>query len=348
MFEPLTARRPVLIPEVTDADVESLAHSPEHLRVLRALEIRSLIVVPLLARGRPLGAIALLSSRRSRHYGEPHLRLAQELARIAALTIGNALLYGSAQRAIAMRDEFMAIVAHDLRGWLGVILMQCELGGCRSGEGECTTGGGSEVIDRAADQMKHLIRDLLDVTSMEAGLLRVEQARVPAARIVTECVEAHRPLAASAALELAVEALPDLPDVWADRDRLSQVLENLVGNALKFTEPGGRVAVGARRQASDVEFWVSDTGEGIAEHDLPHVFDRFWQARRTERLGTGLGLPIAKGIVEAHGGRIWALSRLGAGSTFHFTVPVAASGAQRTAERPRPADGGVQARPRAS
>jgi signal transduction histidine kinase len=124
----------------------------------------------------------------------------------------------------------------------------------------------------------------------------------------------------------------DIPEVWADLDRLLQVFENLVGNAVKFTEPGGRITVGAARRGDDVLFWVADTGAGIAAEDLPHLFDRFWQARKATRRGAGLGLPIVKGIVEAHGGRIWVESTLGRGSTFFFTIPTMPRAEQRQGE----------------
>ncbi len=114
-----------------------------------------------------------------------------------------------------------------------------------------------------------------------------------------------------------------VPEVWADADRLLQILENIIGNALKFTKPGGRVTVGVSRQNSQVLFRVSDTGPGIEPEDVPHLFDRFWQARKARRQGAGLGLPIVKGIVEAHGGRVWVESVPGRGSTFFFTIPAA-------------------------
>jgi signal transduction histidine kinase len=166
---------------------------------------------------------------------------------------------------------------------------------------------------------------------MEGGQLSVEQARVPAEQIVVDSMEAQRPLASSAAIELELELEPDVPDVWADRDRVLQVFENLIGNAVRFTEPGGRITAGAAAQDGDVVFWVRDTGAGISAEELPHVFDRFWQARKTRRGGAGLGLQIVKGIVEAHGGHIWVESRVGAGTTFYFTLPAAqTAGAQPT------------------
>ena len=132
-----------------------------------------------------------------------------------------------------------------------------------------------------------------------------------------------RSIAAAATVDLRVEVARDAPDVWADRDRLLQVFDNLVGNALKFTPPRGHIRVGAALDEHEVRFWVADTGVGIATGDLPHVFDRFWQARKLERSGTGLGLAIVKGIIEAHGGRIWIESALGSGTTFFFALPAA-------------------------
>ena len=114
-----------------------------------------------------------------------------------------------------------------------------------------------------------------------------------------------------------------LPEVWGEHDRLLQVFENLIGNAIKFSTAGGLITVGAASRDQEVLFWVADTGPGIAPGSLPHVFDRFWQATKGDRRGAGLGLPIAKGIVEAHGGHLWVESTLGRGSIFFFSLPTA-------------------------
>jgi signal transduction histidine kinase len=128
----------------------------------------------------------------------------------------------------------------------------------------------------------------------------------------------------AASLELQLDAPDGLPEVLADRNRMLQICENLIGNAAKFTPAGGRISVGALARGREVLFWVADTGEGIEEDDLPHVFDRFWQGREArKRRGAGLGLPIVKGLVEAHGGRIWAESARDRGTTIFFTLPVA-------------------------
>jgi signal transduction histidine kinase len=171
--------------------------------------------------------------------------------------------------------------------------------------------------------MNRLIQDLLDVAVMESGQLTVERARLSAREVIVGAVEMQRPLASSSSLELRVDFDSDLPDVWGDRDRLLQVFENLIGNAIKFTKAGGCITVGAASRDHDVIFRVADTGSGIAPENLPRVFDRFWQATSTNRQGAGLGLPITKGIVEAHGGRIWVESTPHRGTTFSFTIPKA-------------------------
>jgi signal transduction histidine kinase len=180
-----------------------------------------------------------------------------------------------------------------------------------------------EAIERSGNRMSRIIEDLLDVTRIEEGRLTLEKGRVSARHVIAECVETHGPLASAASLDLVVEVARDLPEVWADRDRLLQICENLVANAVKFTEAGGVIRIGAAPRDGDVLFWVADTGAGISAENLPHVFDRFWQAEKSDRRGIGLGLPIVKGLVEAHGGRIWLESTFGRGTTFFFTIPKA-------------------------
>jgi signal transduction histidine kinase len=177
---------------------------------------------------------------------------------------------------------------------------------------------------RSADRANRLIRDLLDAARIEDGKLPIEPRRADPASLIRETVELLLPQAADKPLRLEVDAPDDLPAVCADRDRTLQVLTNLVGNAVKFTPAGGRVVARAAADASsEVRFTITDTGPGLSADELSHLFDRYWQAKKTAKLGTGLGLVIAKGIVEAHGGRIWAESEPGRGSTFHFTLPAA-------------------------
>jgi signal transduction histidine kinase len=141
--------------------------------------------------------------------------------------------------------------------------------------------------------------------------------------LLQEAIEGQRPLAESASIDIGLDLAQDVPDLWGNQHRLLQVLENLIGNAIKFTPAGGRITITATADGQAAMFRIADNGSGIASNELPHVFDRFWQARKGAREGAGLGLPIAKGIVEAHGGRIGVESTLGVGTSFFFTIPAA-------------------------
>ncbi len=330
--EAFETRRTTLFERVTPKTLRSLAQSEDHLSALQSLEPKSMMVVPLLVRGEPAGAVAFISSTESRVYRPSDVQLAEELAQRAAVAIENARLYRLATRAIRAREEVLRIVAHDLRNPLSSILMQAGLLRRSGGAPERRSGRPAEVIERAARRMNRLIQDLLDITRLDSGSLSLDQCRVPATELILDSCDAHKTLAASASIDLRRDVSEPLPEVWGDRDRLLQVLENLIGNAVKFTHAGGSITVGAAPRAGEVLFWVADDGAGIAAEDLPHVFDEFWQAKSQKRHGTGLGLPIVRGIVEAHGGRVWAESTLGRGAIFFFTIPTAATAEQWRAQ----------------
>jgi signal transduction histidine kinase len=180
-----------------------------------------------------------------------------------------------------------------------------------------------EVIQRSATRANRLIQDLLDVARIQAGGLAVDPIAVDVRSLVQEAVDSATPLASASHLKVECD-VPDLtPRVSSDRERVLQVFANLIGNAIKFTPKGGEIRILATSENSEIRFVVADTGPGIPAEHLNHVFDRYWQAKSTAKLGTGLGLSIAKGIVEAHGGRIWVESPPNAGAQFNFTLPVA-------------------------
>lgn len=317
----LEAKKPVLIERVTPKDLASWTESEEHMRALRDLDVTSVVAVPLIAHSDCLGLLLLVSSTRS--YGSADLYLMEELARRAALSIENAKLYRTATRAIQIREDLMGIVAHELRNPLHTVVSAAWRLRPRQDQTERRSREWVDRIERAASRMDRIIHDLLDVNNMEAGRLYIQQDRVCTSEVVSDALQAQESLARSASLELQADLAQDLPDVWADRDRLEQVFENLIGNALKFMEPGGRITVGAAPRDGETVFWVADTGPGIAAEDTTHLFERLWQKRRGRYGSAGLGLPIVKGIVEAHGGRVWVESKQGQGSTFYFTIPTA-------------------------
>jgi PAS domain S-box-containing protein len=322
-------KRPVLIDQVTPDMIASWSQNELDWRALAAMEIGSFVAVPLLAHEKLLGVIALVRSIASRPYRLEDLRLAEWLAERAAVSVESGRLYRAAREASAARDRVMGIVAHDLRNPLAAILLQASVLRRRGSEPDRRSRQPVELIERSARRMSRLIRDLLDMASIEAGTLAVECDQVAVDHLIADSANAQKPLASAASLEFRLEVAKDLPEVWGDRERLHQVLENLIGNAVKFTKPGGRVTVGAAEKDNSVLFWVSDTGAGIAAEHLPHVFERFWQARKERGSGAGLGLHIVKGIVEAHGGRIWVQSAPGGGSTFFFTIPIATGASGR-------------------
>jgi signal transduction histidine kinase len=230
------------------------------------------------------------------------------------------LLVDAARRATDARDVVLGVVAHDLRNPLATIKMCAAALGAAPDAAQAAELSG--VVRHAAEWMERIIRDLLDVTAIEAGRLAVDRAPVDPLAVVERAHEQFAPLAAERGVRLVVDvdgALP--PTVHADDARLLQALGNLLGNALKFTPAGGTVTLHAAPAGDGVRLAVRDTGPGIPPDHLPHLFDRFWQARETRRAGAGLGLTIAQGIVQAHGGRIAVRSAVGAGAEFAFDVP---------------------------
>ncbi|MFZ2489871.1 MAG: HAMP domain-containing sensor histidine kinase, partial [Thermoanaerobaculia bacterium] len=280
----------------------------------------SILIMPLVSRGQAIGVISLLSHE-AKPFTPSDLPLFVEIARRASLAIDNARLYLESQQAVRAREEVLAIVSHDLRNPLNAVT----LGASLLKQSEALTEEDREQIDMmdvSARQMARLIADLLDVTRMEGGKhLPVEPEPVDVAALLEEAEHLFASQASAAGVGLGSRIEGDVPRVQADRHRVIQVLSNLVGNAIKFTPASGSITLIASPGTREVIFSVADDGPGIPAEDREQIFSRFWQAKRAERHGAGLGLAIAKGIVESHGGRIWVESEEGRGTTFRFTIP---------------------------
>jgi light-regulated signal transduction histidine kinase (bacteriophytochrome) len=220
------------------------------------------------------------------------------------------------------KEHLLSMVSHDLKNPLHSLMLQIALFKRMLGdEAANRVAPVLAVMERALERMNRLVSDLLSISKVESGAMGLEIEVHQAVDILRDICHILQPIARDKGVSLEVTNADGA--VRCDRDRILQVLSNIVGNAVKFTPNGGLVTMSAEVTPREIRFVVSDSGSGIPAEHLEFVFDRFWQARRTERLGTGLGLAIAKGIVEAHGGRIWAESKLGNGSIFRFTLPAA-------------------------
>ncbi len=309
-----------LLCDVTDEQLKAIAQNDEHLAALRALRPRSSIAVPLIARGVCRGAIALVSS--SRRYDDADLELSRELARRAALAVDNAIQHRRARLALRARDEVLGTVAHDLRNPINVIRLSAELLASEVSRSGGTTGSTAiHRILRASARAGRLVRDLIDAQQLDGGHLGLSRTHERPIDLLREGAALTAAIAEHSSISVELRADEGLPTVVADRDRVLQVLENLLGNAMKFSARGASVLARAELHGEEVVFSITDTGPGIAHDDLLFVFESFWKGSPSDPRGAGLGLAIAKGIVEAHGGRIGVESTLGAGSTFWFTLP---------------------------
>ena len=276
--------------------------------------------VPILHDGRNVGNLYLAREPGQAPFTEDDERAADLLASYVAVAIGNARLYGAALAANRAREDLLATVSHDLKNPLNAIRLTTDL--LRRDAGQGKAGELADRIDRAAERMGRLINDLLDAAKIEAGGFEAERQPEDVASLVESAVEMFRMIAAEKSIELAPDA-PSLPvTVLCDRNLILRVLANLIGNAIKFSPKGSSISVVAQEGLAQVHFSVSDAGPGIPAEYLPHAFDRYWQQKAADRRGSGLGLYIAKGIVEAHGGRIWIDSAQGRGTTVHFALPV--------------------------
>ena len=314
--------RAELINEVTDQLFIDIAEDEEHLTVLREMAPASMLMVPLRARERVIGALLFARDKTCPPYDASDVALAVELAQRAASALDNAQLYRRSQLAIRARDDVLGVVSHDLRNPLAVISM-CATSLVQAGFDDAARNlEAMQTIEDSARWAQRLIQDLLDVAAIEAGGLSLVRRTEDPLVLMTRVALSFEDLAEAQSVKLSTTFADALPAILCDADRLQQAIGNLIANALKFTPPGGEIRIGAEARENAVRLSVSDSGPGIPDEDIPHIFDRFWTARGNSRVrGTGMGLAIVRGIVEAHGGRVWVERNASGGATFNVQLP---------------------------
>src|SRR5262249_5887307 len=293
---------PELFADITDEELRRNLRHQEKYDAITQLGLRSAVVVPIPGRYAVLGVIGFASAKPSR-YTSTELIFAQDLARRISLALENARLYREAQEANRAKDEFLATLSHELRTPLNAILGWIQI--LRSKHlDEVTTARAFEAIERNAKAQAELIEDMLDVSRIITGRLRLELRAVRLSEAVEGALDSMRPTADAKGVRLECNFMPDRGPISGDPRRLQQIVWNLLSNAVKFTPPGGAVRVKLEYGDSQAKLTVSDTGRGISPQFLPYVFDRFRQAEtmvsRTAG-GLGLGLSIARHLVELHG-----------------------------------------------
>ncbi len=335
----LRTGRPDMMEDIPEALIAGVARDDEHRRLLRELGLRSYMCVPLPGRTRLLGVISFVSAESGRRYTPADLAFAEELARRAAIAIENARLYAELREADRLKDEFLAMLAHELRNPLAPIrnalhiLKQPAVSGA-------VVQQARDMAERQVQHMARLLDDLLDMARISRGRIELRKEALDLRAVANRSVEAVRPLYEQRQHELTVSLPPEPVRVEADPTRLEQILTNLLNNAAKYTDPGGRVLLAVGREGAEAVLRVRDTGIGIAPDMLPRVFDLFVQAeRRLDRAqgGVGIGLSLVRQLVGLHGGTIEAESRgLGQGSEFIVRLPALADdrGGREGQQRP--------------
>lgn len=314
----------------------AVARDEEHLGVLRDLRLHSYISAPLVVRERILGVVTFVSAESGHHYGPADLELAEDLARRAAIAIENARLYAELRDADRRKDEFLAMLAHELRNPLAPIRSGLDLMTMPGVDTE-TVAWTQDMMKQQVEHMVRLVDDLLDVSRIMRGKTSLRKARVDLGSVIARSIDTARPLIESQQIRLEVSLPPEVVWLEADSVRLAQVFANLLNNAAKYNERGGRIWISARREGDQAVVRVRDSGVGIERDLLPRVFDLFTQADRSaERSqgGLGIGLTLVRSLVEMHGGSVKAHSDgPGKGSEFVVTLPAMPPQAEAPAAR---------------
>ena len=314
---------PAWVPEFPQA-IPAIARDAGHARMLTALGLRSFICVPMKSHGKIVGALTFATAESGRTYNEIHLRAAEDLAARSAIAIENAQLLEAMRDADRQKDEFLAMLGHELRNPLAPVRNAVDILKSKPAinpEGQWIT----DVLDRQVRQLARLVDDLLEVSRITSGKIELRKERIALADAVSDAVEAGRPGIERGRHHLEVALPPEPIHLEADSVRLAQVFSNLLNNAAKYSEPGGRITLTAAQEGGDIAIRVRDTGDGLAPEMLERIFGMFVQAPAgggRAQGGLGIGLTLVRRLVELHGGTVRAFSEgVGKGSEFVVRLP---------------------------
>lgn len=315
-------QKPVLLPTVTEHFLKTLAQHEDHFKLLKSLNPRSIMMFPLVVKNKIIGILFFVMSDSGRSYTDSDLGFTELIALRIQIALERIMLYNEAKKATQARQDILAIVSHDLKNPLTVIKSGFNLIPKLIESNKITKAHEFlEAAQRSTLVMERLINDLLDFSKIQEGTLRIKARPARVKDMMNAAVEAYADKARAKSIDFTCDKIPEDLIIACDAVRVEQVLGNIISNAIKFTPERGKVHVSLLQSESTVQFAVSDTGTGIPEEQQPYIFDRYWQVKQTAHLGSGLGLSIVKGLVDAHHGKIWIKSRVGEGSTFYIEFP---------------------------
>lgn len=317
--------------DISESRLRELSFTEDQIRQIQMMGIKSVLICPLIGRDHLLGAVVHV--RTHKNYLPCDLDFVHDITSRAALALDNARLYELAQNSIKIRDELLRIVSHDLKNpltsiKLNIQMLQKELEKQDGDEGKLKR---VIAVEKSVDKAIDLIQDLLESAKIETGGLELHKERINVTDLIQETESMFSSLAEERGIQLRFNLEgSNFRAVEADPERVHQVISNLMGNALKYTSSGGTISLKIKEGPTSLLISVSDNGPGIEEENQKKLFQKYWKDKEGKGHNLGLGLAIAKGLVEAHGGKIWVESKINQGTTFYFTLPYEFHGIRKT------------------
>jgi PAS domain S-box-containing protein len=327
MIKAIESDEALLYATVDRSKYAELDLAPDYLEKLRVLGTSSYIMSPIIEKGNPIGVVffGIVENSFGRKYGKEDLQYASDLCKLFALSVTNSRLFKKAKTAVKAREDILAIVAHDIKGPLSTMLLAAEMiekVTVENAEISSLIKKYTKISQASGGRTLKLIQDLLDFAQMDNRTFTVRKTKNKIKDFTDPVIQEYGIQMESKSIKFVKNLKANDLEILCDKDRIIQVIANILNNAVKFTPLGGTIEVSSERMDNEVEISIRDSGPGVSKEYLSTMFERFWQEKETASLGNGLGLSIAKGIVQAHNGKIWAESDFGKGCTVRFRIPL--------------------------